>query len=116
MHRLLIKMLEANFYTVGLPFALLVSTVFYFIYHNYLMQSFLDLVMEEVHLRIKLKKQHLFNEAFSYLTSQPVEILEIGVGGGHNFKHFPRDANVYILDKTRYFSKELASKIEHYSN
>ena len=115
MHRLLVKMLEMNLYTIGLPVALLASTLFYYIYSKYLMQPFLALVMDEVHSRINLKKQHLFNEALSFLTtSRPVDILEIGVGGGQNFRHFPRNANVHILDKTGEFSKDLASKRKQY--
>lgn len=111
----LFKMLETNIYTVGFPLGLALSTIFYFIYYKWLMVPCLTLTMKEVHSRITLRKKLLFSEAISNIKSvsrnRRTEILEIGVGAGENFKHFPEDSNVYILDKTDRFLANLKGSL-----
>ncbi|RNA24011.1 methyltransferase 7A [Brachionus plicatilis] len=41
-----------------------------------------------------------------------MEILELGIGTGENFKHFPKGSNVTILDKTDIFFPYLNESIK----
>lgn len=60
--------------------------------------------MKEVHKRIELQKTKLFEKAIGEIKScssdRRTEVLEIGIGTGENFKNFPLNSNVNILDRT----------------
>jgi ubiquinone/menaquinone biosynthesis C-methylase UbiE len=70
---------------------------------------FLNFTMKMVHGQIKSVKEQLFKEAFDNVKSsnrnsgQRLEILELGIGTGENFKLFPQNSNVTVLDKTDIF-------------
>ena len=75
----------------------------------------LNFMMNKVHSSLQIKKK-LFDEAFENVStnnkSSKLEILEIGIGTGCNFKHFPKDANVTILDKDDQFLSYLRASME----
>ena len=79
----------------------------YIIYLRFLMIPLLYWVMIKIHADIETMKKELFEEAIGHIKSrsenQKAEVLEIGVGAGENFRHFPKDSNVHILDKTDEF-------------
>lgn len=71
--------------------------------------------MKSIHLNmIELKSKH-FQDALARLNtskSEKLEILELGIGCGENFKNFPRGSNVTILDKTDIFLPYLNDSIK----
>jgi len=73
----------------------------------------LNFIMKTVHSKIILLKEKLFEEAFKQIStgSQNLEILEIGIGTGENFKNFPKNAHLTILDKTDEFLPFLKKSI-----
>lgn len=75
----------------------------------------LSFLMKSIHSKIiDLKSKH-FQEALSRLKtrkSDRLEILELGIGCGENFKNFPPGSNVTILDKTDIFLPYLKESIK----
>ena len=67
----------------------------------------LNFIMKRVHSHLIDVKQQFFTEAFEQLDTdnknKKLEILEIGIGTGENFRHFPKNASLTILDKTDMF-------------
>ena len=73
-------------------------------------------LLKSYHFHLKSLKENLFNEALSKLNvgNKNLEILEIGIGSGQNFRHFPENSNLTILDKTdKYLWKLKKSMIEN---
>ena len=73
----------------------------------------LNFIMKTVHSHIIIVKEKLFEEAFKQIKtgSKKLEILEIGIGTGENFKSYPKNANLTILDKTDEFLPFLQKSI-----
>ena len=73
----------------------------------------LNCIMKTIHSHLVGVKEQLFKEAFKHITtgSERFEILEIGIGTGENFKNFPQNSNVTILDKTDKFMPYLQKSI-----
>jgi ubiquinone/menaquinone biosynthesis C-methylase UbiE len=68
----------------------------------------LDFMMKKMHTEMQHVKRELFETASKQVASKPkhrLEVLEIGVGTGENFKYYPINSNVTILDKTNAFSE-----------
>jgi ubiquinone/menaquinone biosynthesis C-methylase UbiE len=89
---------------VGLTLAVLVA--FLKSNSNKLLPAVINFFMKRAHKALRDKKQKLFEEATSQINAKQGErfkVLEIGVGGGENFKFYPKDAEVFILDKTDIF-------------
>ncbi|RNA24009.1 methyltransferase 7A [Brachionus plicatilis] len=71
--------------------------------------------MKSIHSNMADLKSRHFQEAFTRLErngSERLEILELGIGCGENFKNFPRGSNVTILDKTDIFLPYLNDSIK----
>ncbi|RNA24010.1 methyltransferase 7A [Brachionus plicatilis] len=72
--------------------------------------------MRFIHSNLETVKLKLFDEAISNIKSTKknnrLEILELGIGTGENFKHFPKGSNVTILDKTDIFLPYLNESIK----
>lgn len=102
---LLLKMIETNScYSIGIPIGLAISTLIFILYKTYMLIPWKTILLKEVHKKLEPRKRGLFEEATPKVESQMeeerCEVLEIGVGTGENFKFFPRDSNVTILDNT----------------
>ena len=69
------------------------------------------------HAQLAKLKENLFEEAFKQINtgSKKLEILEIGIGTGENFKNYPKNANLTILDKTDEFLPFLQKSIDQSS-
>lgn len=67
----------------------------------------LNFIMKKVHSHLLDVKQKFFTEAFEQVDTdnknKKLEILEIGIGTGENFRHYPKNAKLTILDKTDMF-------------
>lgn len=67
----------------------------------------LNFIMKRVHSHLIDVKQQFFTEAFEQVDTdnknKKLEILEIGIGTGENFRHFPKNSSLTILDKTDMF-------------
>lgn len=78
--------------------------------------AILNFMMNVVHSNLQEVKPMLFDEAISKIKtknkSNQLEILELGIGTGENFKHFPKGSNVTILDKTDIFLPYLNESIK----
>lgn len=101
----LLKMIEINaLYSAGIPIGLAVSTLIFILYKTYMVIPWKTILLKEVHKKLEPRKRELFEEATlkieSQMEKQRCEVLEIGVGTGENFKFFPKDSNVTILDNT----------------
>ncbi|RNA24008.1 methyltransferase 7A [Brachionus plicatilis] len=76
----------------------------------------LNFMMNFVHSNLEVVKPKLFDEAISQVKTNKkndrLEILELGIGTGENFKHFPKGSNVTILDKTDIFLPYLNESIK----
>ncbi len=100
----LVKMIEMNTYSVGVPVGLVISTLVFVLYKTYMVIPWKIILLKECHKKLEPKKKELFEEATSRIESQledeRCEVLEIGVGTGENFKFFPANSNVTILDNT----------------
>lgn len=62
--------------------------------------------MKRTHSFLPAHKRKLFDEAVSNVetkASEKLNVLEIGVGTGENFKYYPPNARLTILDKTDVF-------------
>ena len=72
-------------------------------------------MMTRIHRHVKQVKEKLFKEAFEELKTNnkdgQLEILEIGIGTGDNFRNFPINSNLHILDKTDIFLNYLKDSI-----
>lgn len=101
--------LEINyFYYIGMPLAIL--ALIYFMYKKYIMKPLFIYLMKDVHSHLEKVKKDLFAEAISHINQNKnlrMNILEIGVGSGENFKYFPENSNVSILDNTNKFLNEI---------
>jgi ubiquinone/menaquinone biosynthesis C-methylase UbiE len=76
----------------------------------------LDFIMKKMHTELYEMKRELFETASKQVESrskrqQRLEVLEIGVGTGENFKFYPHNSNITILDKTNAFSEYYKSSI-----
>ncbi|CAF0743948.1 unnamed protein product [Brachionus calyciflorus] len=73
-------------------------------------------IMSFVHSNLADTKVEHFKEALSRIKTdnknRKLEILELGIGCGENFKYFPKDSNVTILDKTDIFLPYLTESIK----
>jgi SAM-dependent methyltransferase len=70
--------------------------------------SILSFVMKTVHSHIRPMKIKHFAEAFALVRKEGasgarLNVLEIGVGTGENFKFYPENTDITILDKTNEF-------------
>lgn len=88
-------------------FPIVVLVLLFQVYKSFFMFSLLKTFMVPIHYNIEEVKANLFKEALEQIKRRDVkaklEVLEVGVGTGENFRHFPKDANVHILDKTDKF-------------
>lgn len=80
------------------------------------MPNLINFVMKTVHSHLVSMKAKHFQEAFEQIKSSgknsKLEILEIGIGTGENFKYYPQNANLTILDKTDMFMPFLNESIK----
>lgn len=78
--------------------------------------NFVNFIMKKIHSRLESLKTEHFKEAFDQIKSNnkngKLEILELGIGTGENFKHFPLNSNITILDKTDVFLPFLKKSIQ----
>ncbi len=80
-------------------------------YVRFIMVPLLHRVMVSIHDKIEELKKNLFRDAIKSIKSlsasetkeQKPIVLEIGVGAGENFRFFPENSEVHILDKTDMF-------------
>ena len=74
------------------------------LYIKHILPKILYLLMKKIHQDIEIMKRKLFIETIQGIesneTTRRMEVLEIGVGCGENFLHFPKNSNVHIVDKT----------------
>ncbi len=91
-------------------YSMLAIYLAYRVYLRFTMVPLLHRVMVTIHNKIDDLKKDLFRDAISSIKSLPdntsqekPNVLEIGVGAGENFRFFPVDADVHILDKTDEF-------------
>jgi hypothetical protein len=79
----------------------------YLIYVRFLMVPFYHWLMVKIHQTVSEVKKDLFKEAIKSIESlagdQKPNVLEVGVGAGENFRHFPLGSSVTLLDKTEQF-------------
>ncbi|RNA45256.1 methyltransferase 7A [Brachionus plicatilis] len=66
--------------------------------------AFLNLIMRFIHSNLETVKMKLFDEAISNIkntkkNSGNLEILELGIGTGENFRHFPKGSNDLNVSK-----------------
>lgn len=77
------------------------------IYQRYFMAFVLYKIMKLIHYDIETLKENLFTKVnekvYSNVKDQKPKVLEIGIGAGENFRHFPKNSEVLILDKTDEF-------------
>ena len=88
-------------------------TVGYFVAH-YIVKKINNFnLMKTYHFHLESLKKQLFEEAFMQVNtdSPKLDILEIGIGTGENFKYFPQNSNLIILDKTDMFMPNLKASI-----
>lgn len=115
---------------------LILSVVFFYFYRNFIFPVLLNHVMKSIHrtLHASIKKK-AFKNAFERVTSvkesdiesesessekkerkerrqKPLEILEVGIGTGENFKYYPENAKLSYLDKTDAFLPFLRQSLE----
>lgn len=68
------------------------------------MGPILNYIMKEFHYQIRDAKVQLFEEAFEKVDTEnksgKLEILELGIGCGENFRCFPTNSNITVLDNT----------------
>ena len=73
-------------------------------------------VMTRIHFQVRNIKTKLFEEAFEKIDtnnkSGKLEILELGVGSGENFRSFPKNSNITVLDVSDRFLPALQESIE----
>ena len=74
----------------------------------------LNFIMKTIHSHLGQLKKNLFDEAFKQVNTgnEKLNILEIGIGTGENFKSYPKNANLTILDKTNEFLPYLEKSIK----
>jgi ubiquinone/menaquinone biosynthesis C-methylase UbiE len=72
--------------------------------------------MSRIHKQVLNLKTKLFEEAFEKIETNnntgKLEILELGVGSGENFRSFPKNSNITVLDVTDRFLPALQESIE----
>lgn len=94
---------------------------------GFFMPHILNYTMTKIHFQIDAKKSKLFNEAFDQVNTTTskksgennvgsektarLDILELGIGTGMNFKLYPKHSNLTILDKTDAFLPLLKKSI-----
>ena len=90
----------------------------YLIYVRFLMVPFYHWLMVKIHQAVSEVKKDLFKEAIKSIESlagdQKANVLEVGVGAGENFRHFPLGSSVTLLDKTEQFMPFLTGKSTYY--
>ena len=68
------------------------------------MGPILNYIMKEFHCQIRDAKVELFEKAFEKVDTEnksgKLEILELGIGCGENFRCFPTNSNITVLDNT----------------
>lgn len=100
---------------INLIFYSVAAYVFYYLYKRYIFPRLLNYFMKRMHasLHNNIKKK-VFNEAFKNVenSNKPLEILEIGVGTGENFKYFPQNSNISYTDKTDAFLPFLLESLQ----
>lgn len=83
---------------------------------NVYFPTVLKFIMKKIHSQLREVKPKLFKEAFENVKtdnkSGKLEILELGIGTGENFKCFPLNSNITILDKTDIFLSYLQESID----
>ena len=87
------------FMSVFLVFALFIIRKLHL---KYILPNMLPIFMKKLHDAIEERKKSIFKEALENIEIKKngyYEILEIGVGSGENFRHFPKDSNVNVIDK-----------------
>lgn len=101
----------------SLIFYSLTAYLLYSLYKKFIFPALLNYVMKQIHgsLHENIKKK-AFKEAFDKVSSssneQPIEVLEVGVGTGENFKFFPQTSKITYLDKTDEFLPFLRRSLE----
>ena len=82
--------------------------------------AFLNFFMKRVHNKISVVKEKHLKEAFEMVNTDnktgKLEILELGIGTGENFRYFPANSNLTILDKTDAFLPYLKESINKHRN
>ena len=96
---------------------LLFGCVTYYLYKKYVFPALISRSMKMIHAHIHNKiKKKIFNEAFELATnsnkSETIEVLEVGVGTGENFKLYPQNTNISFVDKTDEFLPYLKESFE----
>ena len=80
--------------------------------------QFFRFIMTNIHWKIRDLKSKLFQEAFDKVDTnnkgEKLEILELGVGTGENFRSFPKNANITILDVSDRFLPVLQESINQH--
>ena len=106
--------MEISTYLMRPLFYIFIALILLKIALKVLFPHVLNFVMKAVHSHLETLKEQLFSEAFSQIKnkSEKLEILEIGIGTGENFKHYPKNSNVTILDKTDEFLPYLQESIK----
>ena len=87
----------------------------YLFYKKFIFVRLLTMIMRIIHHCIHQAKKDKFSEAIKEMTSvkkdERPEVLEIGIGAGENFRYFPSNSNVHILDKTADFLPEMKGRV-----
>ena len=99
--------LDGNFWVYYVAFPAVLLFILNLIYQRFFMIRLLTVLMVPIHAGIEEVKGKIFKEAIGEIKSNDgiakMEVLEVGVGAGENFRHFPQNANCHILDKTDEF-------------
>ncbi|CAH1797285.1 unnamed protein product [Owenia fusiformis] len=61
---------------------------------------------------MKKFKEELLSDIGNIVKTEPLEILEIGAGGGQNFKFFPRGSHVTCVDPNPFFDEYLKKNLD----
>lgn len=103
-------------FSIDLMIVIVLIFIVFYLYKRYAFPFLLNYFMKGLHKKLhdKIKKK-AFNEAFERFESNgdtPLEILEVGVGTGENFRLFPPNARITFLDKTDAFLPYLKESFE----
>ena len=108
-------MRDEHLWAYYIIFPIVVLVLLFQVYQRFFLFSVLKTFMVPIHNNIEEIKANLFKEALEQIRRRDVkaklEVLEVGVGTGENFRHFPKDSNVHILDKTDKFLPFLKGSI-----
>lgn len=97
---------------------LILTRVLKKILHMYF-PAVLHFLMKIMHTKVKTVKNKLFDEAFEKLSARTknggkLQVLEIGIGTGENFRCLPPNSNITVLDKTDIFLPYLKESIQEH--